>query len=143
MAVQTISVPPDAKRDARARELVGQVGVWPLFTLKQPWGSFEAGTTFRRAYGSNGARHLVNAVACQCPDYAEWGHICKHIRAVVLFEAASAAPAPTSRYDALYPACAAGCGDLVDRTGESCYRCASAEARRLDLAARRELVGSR
>ena len=50
--------------------------------------------------------------------------------------------APT-RYDALYPACAAGCGDLVDRCGESCYRCASGEAHGLDLAARRESVGSR
>jgi len=46
-------------------------------------------------------------------------------------------------YDALYPACAGGCGDLVDRRGESCYRCAGAEARRLDLAARRDPVGSR
>ena len=46
-------------------------------------------------------------------------------------------------YDALYPACAGGCGDLVDRRGESCYRCASDEARRLEMAARRDPVGSR
>ena len=69
MAVQSIAVPPDAERDARARVLVDQVGAWPRHTLKVAWGSFEAGTVFRRAYGSKGARYLVNAVACECPDY--------------------------------------------------------------------------
>ena len=86
MAVSSIAVPPDSKRDARARVLAGHVGSWPRFVLKQPWGGFEAGTTFRRATGSNGARYLVNAVACQCPDYAERGNICKHVRAYVLWE---------------------------------------------------------
>lgn len=86
MALSSIAVPADPKRDAKARALVPQVGTWPLFTLKQPWGSFEAGTIFRRAYGSNGARYLVNSVACQCPDYAKNERICKHIRAHVLWE---------------------------------------------------------
>src|SRR5436190_2103530 len=97
MALASIAVPPDPKRDARARELVDSVPTWPLYTLNQPFGSFETGTVFRRAYGSNGARYLVNAVACECPDYAEWGRICKHIRAAVLWEARQAQPAPASR----------------------------------------------
>ena len=59
------------------------------------WGSFEAGTVFRRATGSEGARYLVNAVACSCPDYQQHGHICKHIRAVVLFEQRQRRPATT------------------------------------------------
>ena len=33
MAVQSIAVPPDTKRDARARDLADQVGSWPLFVL--------------------------------------------------------------------------------------------------------------
>jgi hypothetical protein len=87
MAVSSIAVPPDPKRDARARALVDQVGTWPKHTLRQAWGSFEAGTTFRRASASSGARHyLVNAVACECPDYQRAGHSCKHVRAVVLVE---------------------------------------------------------
>jgi hypothetical protein len=69
MAVSSIAVPPDTARDARARELAPLVGTWPRHTLKVAWGSLEAGTTFRRATGSNGARYLVNAVACECPDY--------------------------------------------------------------------------
>src|SRR4051812_36419721 len=140
MALASIAVPADPKRDAKARALVPSVGSWPLWTLKQAFGSFEPGTTFRRAYGSNGARYLVNAVACECPDYAEWGHICKHIRAIVLWEASqqqpAAQPAPAPRkarpsYDELYPSCAAGCGDLVEKQGQRCYACASDQARRL------------
>src|SRR5437870_1450174 len=66
-------------------------------------------------------------------------------RAVILWEARQAAqqrpaPAPRTSYDDLYPACAGGCGDLVEKRGQRCYACASDQARRLDMAARRELA---
>jgi hypothetical protein len=74
MAVSSIAVPPDPKRDARARELAPLVGTWPRHTLRQAWGAFEAGTTFRRTPASGGTRrYLVNAVACECPDYQQGG----------------------------------------------------------------------
>src|SRR5437868_4902882 len=142
MSVSSIAVPSDPKRDARAMELVDSVGSWPRYTLKVAWGGFEAGTVFRRAYGSNGARYLVNAVACQCPDYQQRGAVCKHIRAFVLWtarQAATSRPAPRLTAEDLFPKCRT-CSDLVDRRGESCYRCASDEAHRLEIARRRELV---
>src|SRR5215207_7090329 len=144
MAIHSIAVPPDPARDARALSLVDRVPTWPRHTLKVAWGSFEAGTTFRRATGSNGARYLVNAVACQCPDYAERGNICKHVRAFILWEQRQARQQRTAldRLNELYPPCAAGCGELVERTGERCYRCLSTETRRLDMARRRELVAN-
>ncbi len=109
MAVSSIAVPPDPARDARAAALVDQVGTWPKHTLKVPWGAFEAGTVFRRAPGSNGARYLVNAVACECPDYQRNGAICKHVRAVVLWEQQRPAPA-FARLAALTGGCeATGC----------------------------------
>jgi hypothetical protein len=83
MAVASIAVPPDPARDERAAALVDPVATWPKHTLKVAWGSFEAGTTFRRAPGSRGERYLVNAVACECKDYRQAGNVCKHIRAVV------------------------------------------------------------
>ena len=138
MAVTSIAVPPDAKRDARARELVDQVPTWPKHTLKVAWGSFEAGTVFRRAYGSNGACYLVNAVACECPDYQQAGNICKHVRAVVLFEqqqaATVAAPAARPSYADLFPACP--CGDVADSRDGFCDRCASDREWQARLAAR-------
>jgi len=79
MAVTSIAVPPDAKRDERARALAPFVGSWPKHTLKVAWGTFEVGTVFRRATGSHGERYLVNAVACQCKDYQEAGNVCKHV----------------------------------------------------------------
>src|SRR5688572_9852102 len=94
MAVSSIAVPPDPKRDAKAALLAPHVASWPRHTLKVAWGSFEAGTTFRRATGSKGERYLVNAVACECPDYRDWDNVCKHVRAVVLFEAQQAATVP-------------------------------------------------
>lgn len=135
MAVESIAVPPDQLRDARARALVDSVGTWPKHTLKVAWGSFEAGTTFRRATGSTSARYLVNAVACECPDYQQAGQICKHIRAVVAWEARLAAeeaelervlgPAPKrSRYEDLFPACR-DCGDIADGLDGRCSRCGS------------------
>jgi len=139
MAVQSIAVPPDPARDARAAVLVDQVPTWPRHTLKVAWGSFEAGTTFRRATGSRGARYLVNAVARECPDYQQAGNICKHVRAVVLFEQRQQ-PAPKKRasYADLFAACAVGCGELVERKGEACYRCTSEQVHRADRAARLE-----
>ena len=135
MAVSSIAVPPDPARDARAAALVNQVGTWPRHTLKVAWGAFEAGTVFRRATGSNGTRYLVNAVACECPDYQQAGNICKHVRAVVLFEAEAAhfkaevdaalGPVPKRRasYADLFPACR-DCGDLVDGYHDGrCRRC--------------------
>ena len=143
MAVQSIAVPPDPARDARALALVDQVPTWPRHTLKVAWGAFEAGTTFRRAYGSNGARYLVNAVACECPDYQQGGYICKHVRAVVLFEQRQQ-PAPKKRasHADLFAACAAGCGELVERKGETCYRCTSEQVHRAEMARKCELVAN-
>jgi hypothetical protein len=54
---------------------------------------------------------------------------------------ADAQPARPS-YESLYPACAAGCGDLVDRTGEACYRCLSEATRRQNLAAKRAMLAN-
>jgi hypothetical protein len=128
MAVQSIAVPPDPKRDAKAALLAPLVGSWPRHTLKVAWGSFEAGTSFRRAPGSRGERYLVNAVACQCPDYQQFGHICKHVRAVVLWEQRqaqpAAAPAVRKGYAAIFPPCKR-CGDLADGRDGYCDRCAS------------------
>jgi hypothetical protein len=144
MAVASIAGPPDPKRDAKAALLAPLVGSWPKHTLKQAWGSFEAGTTFRRAPGSHGERYLVNAVACQCADYQQFSHICKHVRAVVLFEqqqaATVAAPAPRKRYADLFPACP--CGDVAEGTDGLCDRCAAERVYRLDQARRRELVAN-
>lgn len=104
--MQDIIVHPDPKRDARARALVAQVPTWPKHTLRVQWGAFDAGTVFRRAYGSNGERYLVNAVACQCPDYQHGGNICKHVRAVRLeaAQARDAAVKPRATYEDLFPA---------------------------------------
>jgi hypothetical protein len=41
---------------------------------------------------ARGARYLVNAIACECPDYQQAGNICKNVRAVVLFEAGQQSP---------------------------------------------------
>ena len=124
MAVHSIAVPPDTARDARARELAPLVGTWPRHTLRQAWGSFEVGTTFRRAPSSSRtSRYLVNAIACECPDYQQGGYICKHVRAVVLFEQRQQ-PTPKARYEDLFPPCRR-CGDLADSRDGYCDRCAS------------------
>lgn len=113
MAVQSIAVPPDAKRDARARALAPHVATWPVFTLKQPHGSFPVGAQFRQATGSHGERYLVNAVVCECCDY-DRGNVCKHIRAVVLWEAGQQpAPAPASRHTMHRPCLRKACGAIL------------------------------
>ena len=144
MAVSSIAVPPDPARDRRALSLVDQVPTWPRHTLKVAWGSFAAGTVFRRAYGSNGARYLVNAVACSCPDYQQAGHICKHVRAVVLFEQQQV-PTPKARptYADLFPACkTAGCGDVADGRDGRCSTCASDLEYRQRMDSRREQLAN-
>jgi hypothetical protein len=129
MAVASIAVPPDPARDARAAALAPSVGSWPRFTLKRPYGAFPAGTVFRRAPSSvgDGTRYLVNEVACSCPDYQHNGAICKHIRALVLFEQQQTAtvPTPRARYEDLFPACKSGCGEVAEARDGYCDRCAS------------------
>lgn len=126
MALASILIPPDPSRDMRAAQLAKHVGSWPKHTLNVAWGSFEAGTVFRRATGSRGERYLVNSVACECVDYAERGNICKHIRAIVLWErrqeASPLAPRLT-RYAALYPCCdEQGCTDEREASYRYCWR---------------------
>lgn len=140
MALASIPVPPDPKRDAKARVLADLVGTWPRHTLKVAYDSFEAGTTFRRATGSHGERYLVNAVACQCPDYQQAGNVCKHVRAVVLWEdrqarqVAGAEHRPTASPTSWRP-CVKGCGTLLppEHLGKSCDPCWERIARVLDI----------
>lgn len=117
MALRSIPIPPDAARDKKARELVPQVKTWHTGTLKRPWGAFEAGTAY--FITRNGYR--VNAVFCTCDDYKR-GHICKHIRAVVLSDAQKVTkPAPT--YEALYPTCQEhGCDNDPEPKELYCWR---------------------
>jgi hypothetical protein len=80
----------------------------------------------------------ADAAGCSCPWYVRTGQRCSHMLALELSEPRPA-PAPTpkrSRYEDLFPACAGGCGELVERKGERCYRCVSSEVHRLDVEAR-------
>lgn len=147
---------PDARRDADAAKLAADGHTWPVYTLNRDHGAFKAGSVF---YGvpsrSNpDGRWMANGVACLCPDYQQRGAMCAHVRAVRLFEAQrqqqtggsadEADPTPTATrrptLDELYPPCAAGCGDLVERSGESCYRCLSERTYELERESRRLAV---
>jgi hypothetical protein len=154
--VQYQSISPDPKRDADAAKLVEGAATWPVYTLKRDHGAFKAGTVF---YGVPSRRDperrwLANGVACQCPDYQQRGAMCAHVRAVRLHierqqqEGSADQADPTlapirevrGRYADLFPECAAGCGDLVERSGERCYHCLSNETWRLEMAAKRAAV---
>lgn len=77
---------------------------------------------------------------CTCIGYQRRG-TCTHstaARSIHERQQRPAAPAPLKRYEDLYPACAGGCGDLVEKRGQSCYVCVSNETRRLDDAAKRQ-----
>jgi hypothetical protein len=107
-----MNVHPDPKRDAAAAVLAESAIAWPIVTLQRPHGAFPAGSCFYGVPSSTpGAAYLANASACQCPDYQRSGNVCKHVRAVRLFErawhqevAAPAAPAPKrfKRYAELF-----------------------------------------
>lgn len=96
MVVNSIAAPPDPKRDAAAARLVADVPTWPLFTLRQPHGSFPAGTVFRRVPSERDpkVRYLANNLTCQCPDYQRAGMVCKHVRAILRYEESLTAPKP-------------------------------------------------
>jgi hypothetical protein len=97
-----MNVHPDHKRDAAAVVLAESAAAWPIVTLKRPHGAFPVGSCFYGVPSSKlGASYLANAVACYCPDYRRRDAVCKHVRAVRLFEqarhqeaAAQAAPTP-------------------------------------------------
>ena len=84
MAVPSIAVKPDARRDAAARALVPSVATWHRGSLRRPFGSFETGTRFLIAPGSKGEQYMVTRVSCTCGDYTRNLKVCKHVRAVLL-----------------------------------------------------------
>src|SRR5215210_2939170 len=125
MAVASIAVPPDPKRDAAAA-LLAQTAPWPRVTLTRQYGAFEPGTIFYRVPSRSqpARRHLANGVACQCCDYQKNGAICAHVRAVMLIEQRQAQPAPIRKprgYEELFEACR-DCGDLADGLDGRCSK---------------------
>lgn len=117
MALNRIAIPPDAARDARARELLPQVKTWHTGMLKQPWGAFEIGTAY--FITRNGYR--VNAVFCSCDDYKR-GHTCKHVRAVLLADQQKVSK-PAKRIEELWPTCQQpGCDDDPAPRNRYCER---------------------
>jgi SWIM zinc finger len=95
------SIAHDPKRDAAAALLAETAQAWPVVTLRKPHGAFPVGTRFYAVPSSTpGAAYLANLKVCQCPDYQQRGAICKHVRAVALFEAqqegAGSLPDPTT-----------------------------------------------
>lgn len=98
------------KRDILAAELAASVPLWPITTLKAPFGVFPAGSKFRAAPSSSGkVAYLVNESVCECPDYQRAGNICKHVRAVRLYEQQQTKPqspkrvVPLVRYEDIFP----------------------------------------
>lgn len=108
MALEHIKIPPDAARDHKARELAKTAHLWPIVTLRKPWGSFKAGDQFRQT--PNGYR--CNAVVCECYDYVHNGAICKHVRAYALLQERPAVKPVLVRFEEIYGVCdARGCNE--------------------------------
>lgn len=114
MAVDSIAAPPEPKRDAAARKLLPTVRTWSVVTLRQAYGAFPAGTVFRAAPASKPyqkrdgrlvTHYLTNNLTCDCPDYQQRGYVCKHVRAVILYEAELAASKPGRSYRELFGVC--------------------------------------
>jgi hypothetical protein len=125
MALSRIQIPPDAKRDARARELLKTIHLWHTVTLRQPWGSFPRGAQALQT--PNGYR--VNAVYCECPDYEQNQRICKHIRAVVMQDEAKQTPKPAPAYADLFPTCrVVACDGDPEPHEQFCWRHVTVDA---------------
>jgi hypothetical protein len=96
--------------------------------------------------GSSGRVYQVRADAagCSCPWYLKTGQRCSHMLGLELaaleaeLSEPQPAPAPRARYEDLFHACAAGCGDLVERKGQSCHACGSERDYQARLEAKRE-----
>lgn len=121
MAISSIAVPADPKRDAAAAELAESAHTWSTGTLTKAWGAFPVGTGFFYVPSSDGGHYQTNAVFCRgCVDYRR-GYICKHIRAVVLFTEQNRTP--LKGYKELYPTCwTDGCTDDPEPGEEACWR---------------------
>jgi hypothetical protein len=104
----------------------------------------------RMVSGNSGKVYLVRADArgCECCWYTKTLTACSHMVALDLAaleaditESAEQAPVPLMTYRDLFPGCIAGCGELVERQNERCYRCQSNEVYRLDQQRKRVAVG--
>lgn len=153
--------PADSKRDAAAKLLAQTGHSWARVTLREARGAFKAGSKFFGIPSSknDGTAYYTNLKVCTCPDYQQRGAICKHMRAVAIYaaelraqrqeqegSAEEADPTPTvaplMSYRDLYPGCAAGCGELVERQNERCYACVSEQTRRETVVSRMAAVGA-
>src|SRR5689334_21355741 len=81
----------------------------------------------------------IDGSGCTCIGYQRRG-LCTHaIAARTLYERQMpvVTPSPRPSYEDLFHACAAGCGDLVEWTGQNCYACSSDVAYQQRLADKR------
>jgi hypothetical protein len=129
---QTVSQP----RPAAIAAVLAQSTKWAHATRKAD------GREFYIVPGSTaGTAYYVDATACTCPAArnSKTG-VCKHSLAVARFRAQKAAPVAPKRlsYAELMPACSNGCGDLVEKVGESCYHCAAEAVYQADRARREQ-----
>jgi len=133
-------VSPATRR--RADQLLQHAERWARGTRKSDGLAF---VTFTSSSKSGGL-YFASVAGCSCPGYLHRGVCCHQLavaedadrraRQVASVIHERTRPTPRLTYEDLVPACAGGCGDVVERRGERCYRCLSDETRRLELATR-------
>jgi hypothetical protein len=138
------SIVPTASMQAKANRLLESADRWARGVRHVdglPFVSF--------AGSAPGAVYFTSVRGCTCPSHRHRG-VCSHLLAVQADAARIArehaeidallGPAPKRPYEALFPACKSGCGDLADTLDQYCSKCASDrewEARREAWEARR------
>ena len=102
--------------------------------------------------GSSGHVYLLraDARACACAWYEKTGEQCSHMLALELAaledelrETASDVVPSLHSYRDLFPGCVGGCGELVERQAEFCYRCLAQRTYDMDQQSKRERIETR
>ena len=127
---------PDAQQNGAICKHIRGVILWEQrqaqgSELRQAFADWSAG----RAYVDDRGTYHVKAPGRSSGPVAPWNKVAKRaFPDVGAFHRAAMPPprAALDRLNELYPPCAGGCGDLVERQGERCYRCLSDEVYRQD-----------
>lgn len=136
MAVQTRAYTPTASQWASAATHLEQRSEWRTVRI-------DGVRYIVLVSGNSGRVYMVRADGrgCGCLHSQRAATPCSHRIAVDLAaledelreSAATSTVVPLMTNRELYPGCAAGCGELVERRGERCYPCLSNETRRLSV----------
>jgi len=139
MAQATVARPITPAQQKAADELLALSSRWARGVRHEDGLTFVTFTSSHLDKDGQPIYYYTSERGCTCLGFANRGRCCHSIAVLADLEhqAVEERVTPLRAYRDLFPGCAAGCGELVERQNQLCYQCASDAVHQQRIASRR------